>query len=276
MIALLETYIDQASPIERLRRRFSGDTGIEITEETVMGMPVAVFKIAMSQREIKRGGIKKLSRVMEALDRGNIHKVCFRSDFFMKNVIMDNAFRELDTKELWDIKAAEIAKKAAPKGASALLMSEKFGTKQEKTVERLSENFRYVSVASLESCAEFCRDMCERTGVSIIEKPAKNVVFRSDAAVIFDVPEKTELRKQCVAVSYGVLPEKITGMPQYVENVEFACSANDAGKIPEGYPWEQILSEAAEIGTLAENDIAVKSVKLSSLGDKNTGKNAYA
>ena len=263
MIALLETKTEKLSGIQRIRRRFKRESNIAFYEENVMGMRALRVVMKLSRDESSRALRKSVERVMEGLDRAYVDKVCFRQDFPMKSDVTENDFKELDDKTLWRIKAAEIAVKAVPKGEAVLLMTESVGKYEEAVLIKLCGNFRHVALLSDSGAASFCRHMCEKTGISIVEKPTENAVLRADAAVIFDVPEKTRLGDLCVAVADGTLPVGIYGNERYVENAGFIYTGKLRETIPEGYPPEPIISAAVENGLCGAEEISLGDIKIS-------------
>lgn len=255
MLALVEARIEKVPAITRLRRRIAGDKRIFVAQENVLGMRAAVFTIFMTPRQAEKQ--RKYDALMEMMNRGGINKVVFKDGFPSESAVTDKGFRMADTVELWERKAAEIAYSGAKNRRGALLVTGRFGRRQEETAEKLSGLFRYVAVASDESCAGFCRSLCEKTGISVIERPGREAVLNSGAAVFFPGGGSIRLSEECLAVCGGRAPDNVEGGVSYASGASFLFS----GSTPEGYPKEAIMSEALLAGAISDKDITVTGVR---------------
>ena len=255
MLALVEARIEKVPAITRLRRRIAGDKRIIVAQENVLGMRAAVFTIFLTPRQAEKA--RKYDALLEMMSRGGVNKVVFKDGFPAEAAVTDKGFPMADTLELWERKAAEIAYSGAKNRRGALLITGRFGRKQAETAEKLSGLFRYVAVASDESCAGFCRRLCEKTGISVIERPGREAVLGSGAAVFFPGGGRVRLADGCLAVCGGKAPDNAEG------DVSYACGASFSfsGSTPEGYPKEAIISEALLEGAISDSDITVTAVK---------------
>lgn len=261
MVALLETVRERISAGEKMRRLIRGDDGVKYIDTEISGLRVLRVTVPLPISAGEKTAAKKLCRVMEALDRASIKKVMFKDDFFLPEVIREQHFSELDDKLLWNMKAAEIARLAAPKGVRAAVAADKMGRFEIEAVEKLCLSFRYVCFKSCDSGAEMCRRLCRELGVSVIEKPADKVMSAADTAIIFDGADKVHLGEKCVTVSGGEAGNA-EGSGRFVKRAEFSCDKFGTEELPGGFAKDPILALGVENRVFMPEDIKITGISL--------------
>lgn len=254
MIALAELCTEKLTLRQKILRPFSGDTGVDIYEEEILGMPVLRVRVRLPENPRGRTVEARLCRAMDALDRMRIKNVCYNDNFLYKSEFLQEKFGETGTENLWRLKAAEIAGKASDRRDSVFFAAGTLGPRERETAEELCLKFRNVAISSGENTARFCRRIFDRTGTSVISKSAPFGRIYADAAVLFSVPSEIECAGSCV-VAGGTLPEGVYGFGKIVTEADF--DVPEAPQTPEGYDRQRLLSAAYACGAVKGGEIAV-------------------
>lgn len=259
MLALLETNFQQYSFYQRIKFRFGVQKNIEVFEDNILGMKILRVQIRLPFGTGPDMTLKNYQKVMEMLRRAGIGRVCFKNDFPMREEITDKNFKEPSDGLLWRMKGPEIAKNASPSGRSVFIATGDM-KRDVSAAKYLSGGFRYIMLSSKGYQGDFCRYMCETTGISIIEKPGENERSKADAALVFEPEEKLVFKRSCIVVSDGRMPENVEGARKYVRDASFIYRGSQKFLLPEGFSSKDILSDAVTLGICKDSDIGAENV----------------
>jgi len=259
MLALIETETYRLTPSEKLNGIFKNKTELFYSEDKLLNMDILRVKMRLPTNASGRKTEHSFETLFEFLSRAEAYRVCLSDGFFMSERFSDCGFILPGEDILWRKKAWELAELSAKSKSRALVLPGESFDGAFDTCEKLSKSFRNVAVLSDRKISSDCRKMCEKTGISIVEKPSFQEQSRANAIISFENDKKLTAKEDCIVIGDGKKPQNIMG-GGFVSSCDFLYSGGEKIEFPVGFARNPILSELVRTGKCAESDISVSNI----------------
>lgn len=246
--------------------------GHSLREEYILGMRIIRADLMVYAEIGERRLKKEAQRLSMELFRRNRSQIVFSGEFPAKEKF--DKFPKADTICLYESIAGAVGEAAANcggggggGGGTAIFIAGKVGIREERSLLKLAEKYRYLIIVAGRDSAAICQGLRCRFGIAVIENPTDSQFAMADFAVFLSRPRKPfALKPECLIFSPDLSYSSGIKGGRRMEALKLGIPNSVLKEIPPGFDWPPIISEAIKYGFYSPDGVVALDFRLDNTG----------